>query len=662
MLFIKNNRRFLAYAIVISFLIMIIPFGNLAKADISDLQSRISSRDYPSVFQAWNAAQSGPGIGSDQAANIAKHDLYWGGVESFGLQWNNGYAGLGTDFTPASISNARSYVDSLKALNPNIVVLSEIRYFVSSGSYLPADSPWWKRDGSGNRIPLWGYYVEDWNNEDLRIQVATQCGAVTDLDFMDGVLIDCFAIDLFGDADCDANRVDMIKRIRERIGDKLIVINGNMFKKPNVAQYVNGLFMETFDSATAEDWKVVSDTLRWAENNLREPVVNCLEVWPDSGRNDLYKMRAVTTLSLTHGDGYCLFADSWSHYHDWYVFWDTDLGTPVTEGWQRPDNEMFQREFTNGTVIYNPKGNGNKSITFAETRKSAATGTESTTFTVNENDGDIFTYVDTPPVIQEPTAKMITDNYPASICSQQGVSNWYTQYWNGSSYQNMTWDTANSNNYRYTGNGLTVYGVPNGTGGRMDIATTSNDIATKWVAPSDGNITVTGPAYKPSGTGDGVKLTIKKNDTVIWGPAVLSDTTAITPAVNTSVNEGDAIYCIANANGTTSGDTVYWKCEVKLYVNAEPPAASSAPPVSSSAPPVASSAPPVASSAPPVSSSAPPAASSQAPSASSNGGTDSTSSNAGGSNNPHTGDFGILLALAGFASSGIIIKTAKKRK
>ena len=65
-------------------------------------------------------------------------------------------------------------------------------------------------------------------------------------------------------------------------------------------------------------------------------------------------------------------------------------------------------------------------------------------------------------------------------------------------------------------------------------------------------------------------------------------------------------------------------------------------------------------------SSEPPAASSQpaasSAAASSTGGTGGTSSSADGNGNPKTSDLGILLALVGFASSGIIITANRKRK
>ena len=56
----------------------------------------------------------------------------------------------------------------------------------------------------------------------------------------------------------------------------------------------------------------LESTLLWAEKNLREPQINCLEgrgvrsELLDSPRN-IQWMRLWTTLSLTHSDGYVLF-------------------------------------------------------------------------------------------------------------------------------------------------------------------------------------------------------------------------------------------------------------------------------------------------------------------------------------------------------------------
>jgi hypothetical protein len=106
-------------------------------------------------------------------------------------------------------------------------------------------------------------------------------------------------------------------------------------------------------------------------------------------------MRAATTLALTHSDGYTLFADpnglpAPDHLHDWYPFWDfKSLGKPREPMIKRRDG-AFQREFTGGTVVYNPLGNKIVTVTFDRPRTSAATGKSSTTFTVEGMDGDLY--------------------------------------------------------------------------------------------------------------------------------------------------------------------------------------------------------------------------------------------------------------------------------
>ena len=105
-------------------------------------------------------------------------------------------------------------------------------------------------------------------------------------------------------------------------------------------------------------------------------------------------MRATTTLSLTHSNGYCLFSDpnplpTPDHRHDWYPFWDKSLGKPTSDRVQREDGSV-SREFENGTVVYNPMGNTQVSITFDEPRRSLATGRTAIQHKVAVPDGDIF--------------------------------------------------------------------------------------------------------------------------------------------------------------------------------------------------------------------------------------------------------------------------------
>ena len=137
--------------------------------------------------------------------------------------------------------------------------------------------------------------------------------------------------------------------------DFLILVNANDRTVPLSAPLVNGLFMECWkpDYAagyTRDALRNAEKTLAWAEGNLRTPRINCPEGWrvvgdykADRARRvvdrgtaeNLRWMRLFTTLSLTHSDGYVLCGDdnampSPDHLHNWYPFWDADLGTPVT--------------------------------------------------------------------------------------------------------------------------------------------------------------------------------------------------------------------------------------------------------------------------------------------------------------------------------------------
>lgn len=105
-------------------------------------------------------------------------------------------------------------------------------------------------------------------------------------------------------------------------------------------------------------------------------------------------MRATTTLALTHSDGYCLFSDpnplpTPDHLHNWYPFWNKRLGKPLGKGTAQPDGTM-RREFENGTAVYNPMGNQAVAVTFAEDRRSVATGKSGRSHDLASADGELF--------------------------------------------------------------------------------------------------------------------------------------------------------------------------------------------------------------------------------------------------------------------------------
>ena len=85
-------------------------------------------------------------------------------------------------------------------------------------------------------------------------------------------------------------------------------------------------------------------------------------------------VRALTTLSLTHADGYALYQREWG---DWYDFLETDLGYPVSGTAQlyQETEGLFIREFTNGWAAYNRSGS-EQELVFPEPVAGVSSGLE----------------------------------------------------------------------------------------------------------------------------------------------------------------------------------------------------------------------------------------------------------------------------------------------
>ncbi len=355
--------------------------------DVTVLKHRITTRTFPSVFQAWNCADNLRG--EDPWTTVARHDLVFHSPGFLGLKWEGQFVGVSSGFTKKSMAVARTRRDELLRKNPHLVMLAEIRYRDAQRSYLPENHAWWKRNDS-KLVMGWaegGYIQLDFANPEFRSQIAAQAKAVMDSGVFDGVMLDWWAD--------DEDRLALIKAVRGAIGDDaLILVNANDRKTPKTAAFINGYFMECYKSKTTEDWRQIADTLQWAEKNLMEPRFNCLETWFHTSRRDLNLMRATTTLALTLSDGYCLFSDpnplpTPDHLHDWYDFWNKSLGRPTAKGVRREDG-AFHREFEKGLALYNPMGNGPVTVNFAEPRRRASSGESAKMFIVPPCDGDLF--------------------------------------------------------------------------------------------------------------------------------------------------------------------------------------------------------------------------------------------------------------------------------
>jgi hypothetical protein len=373
-----------------------------------DVASRIKGRKFPSAFQAWFPAQrldptpfANPTALPDDDATIARHDLAFLWPWSLGMKYNNACSSLATGFTPASIAAGLGHRAAILAANPNAVLLLSIFYFETNPNALPEDSPLWLRDSSGHRIPdPYGYnsYLLDFASEQspVRRQVASLCRAAVQSGVFDGCMFDNWAGD-------DDGRVKLVQAVRAAIGeDALIMVNANNRRLGRTAPYVNGVYMEGFNSSFWKSdeagWKLALGNLQWASQSLRAPAFAALEGWYSRSRddlNDVQLMRAVTALALTQS-AYVLFGDpnhtaKFDHLHDWYPFWDKGLGRPTGEAVDNPDGSIT-REFAGGTVVFNPPWNKNwATVKFADgDRTSRATHLRAAQHRVQPGDGDIF--------------------------------------------------------------------------------------------------------------------------------------------------------------------------------------------------------------------------------------------------------------------------------
>jgi Hypothetical glycosyl hydrolase family 15 len=364
------------------------------------IAGRIAGRTWPSTHQAWNGIDDEGAV--DPRDRIARHDLYWHAPSAFSLFWDSttlwepctpdpggSCIGLSTAFTASSLGGGAAYMVDLRTRNPNLILLAEIRYRDAWAGYLPAAHRFWQHDAQGNRILGWAegnFYVLDWHLPEYRALVAEQARAAVEAGF-DGVFIDWWD-------DTDDDRIDLAQAIRDAIGDRVLIVNSNDRQAPRAAPFVNGLYMEGYQSATAQHWQQLASTLAWAETAVRLPRVNAFETWFATSRADLDRMRATTTLALTHSDGYALFCDpndvpAPDHLHSWYPFWNEPLGVPLGPGVIRADG-AWQRDFTGGVAVYNPMGNATASITLAGPHRSSATGLVATSHLVPGRDGDLF--------------------------------------------------------------------------------------------------------------------------------------------------------------------------------------------------------------------------------------------------------------------------------
>ena len=366
------------------------------------LQPRLENRMYPSIFRPWGKIINKPH--RSEAENTAEHDLFF-----HRLMLGHRYVKIDGRWLVRGDPNiaTKNYYDLL-SLNPNMIFLSEIRMRDANPKYFPADSPYWVRDENGNRIGK-TWYIIDFTHPDVQDMIVEQAIAVDKCGLYDGIFFDWWkevkpvSLGWSGFEAEQHARDNIIQRIRANTRpDFLIMVNTNRRIIPRTGPYINGGFMETgvprieTGDVLEDSLSKVENSLRWLDENLREPRINGYEgsanfSQPPDSPDNLRSMRVSTTLSLTHSDGYVVFNIGTSHDHYWYDFWDADLGRPVG-----PKSQLYQeieglyiREFTNGWAVYNHSGEA-QVITLPEEVQGVASGWLNTEHALPNLDGEMY--------------------------------------------------------------------------------------------------------------------------------------------------------------------------------------------------------------------------------------------------------------------------------
>ncbi|HEY0827263.1 MAG TPA: hypothetical protein VGE40_04145, partial [Bacilli bacterium] len=140
--------------------------------------------------------------------------------------------------------------------------------------------------------------------------------------------------------------------------------------------------------------------------------------------------------------------------------------------------------------------------------------------------------------------------------SVQETNQWSYKQWNGTSYSDMTWDSAN-NRWK----GAQTYVIVGYNWQHPD----TNDSVRTWKAPKAGTVQITGTAKKDiyNGIGDGVNVKILKNGTQVWPASgwqaiAATDYVGFSHNISITVAANDLVHFIVNKNGTITGDTTIW--------------------------------------------------------------------------------------------------------
>ena len=415
------------------------------------IEERIITRPYPSVL-GWSNTIKFEGGTKDES--LALFDLQLDGYYThFPLTWSTAVSGSETNlWLRGTMAELKASKERRLAINPNMLILYPMTFNAPTDAYpMAEDSEYWLRDADGN---IATEYAGGQNEPQVNFMlpavqelIIKHAVGVAACGLYDGILLDNipgndggFIGSALFTTSTGEERVEVTKsilqEIRKRVPDKfLIMISAGRNKFPHYKEYLNGSFIENAPNYPGgyhyQGLTLVEDVLTWDEENLRYPQINCLQGMgikgerPDSPEN-LRNMRVITTLGLTHSDGYVTYnpapdPEDPSRRHIWYDFWDADLGQPIGAKARYCDNceGFFIREFTNGWAVYNRSGRP-QAIQLPMQATGVASGITGAQHTIPDLDGDILLKQDTA-VLTGGVVKVLD---PSTVDPKEVESDW----------------------------------------------------------------------------------------------------------------------------------------------------------------------------------------------------------------------------------------------
>ena len=382
------------------------------------VKERIENREYPSVFVGYSFTFRNK-MDVSPLEQILLTDL------SFNISpleplshLDFGETALGMA-RMGDIINAKQQHAAVLRENPNRIFLVEIAYFDGRRFGFTEDSPYWLRNSDGTiarrqwtRDAQGKVYSEplvDFTQSEVQEMIIAQAVAVAKCGLYDGISLNRWHRDLedYFPEDVEmAARDKILHGIRATVPEDFLITVTTKEKIPRWKEYINGVYVKTSPTEgsafyTAQAYRAYEEMLQWSEAHLREPQLTLLrgevKAYMDPMSSIAQRqMRALTTLSLTHSDGYILMSGTMPKPEGiWYDFFDAPLGQPVggdeTKGQlHRGRNGLFIREFTNGWAVYNRSGKAQE-IEFPQDVSGWSSGVENQRWhTLADLDGEIF--------------------------------------------------------------------------------------------------------------------------------------------------------------------------------------------------------------------------------------------------------------------------------